>query len=229
MITANVYNRVFFIKALEYGTAFAIDHENKQYLITAKHLIDPSNQTSIRFFFNEKWMEIPATLLGVGVGEIDIAVFRVQALLCTAAFELPANSKDIVIGQDVYFLGFPYKMWTDGGEAMLGRPCPFIKKGTLSSAFVSYDGVPRIYIDAINNEGFSGGPIVFHTHGNNDFRIAGVVSKFKIEFEKVIDPDGDHTEMTVAYNTGFLIGYDISNAIEIINKNPSGQPIPGQV
>lgn len=229
MITANVYNRVFFIKALEYGTAFAIDYENKQYLITAKHLIDPTAQASVRFFFDKKWMEIPATLLGLGAGEIDIAVFRVQALLCSRELELPASSKGMVIGQDVYFLGYPYKMWTDGGDAMLGRPCPFIKKGTLSSAFVSDDGVPRIYIDAINNEGFSGGPIVFHTHGKNDFRIAGVVSKFKIEFEKVIDPEGEHTEMTVAYNTGFLIGYEISNAIEIIKQNPDGLPIPAQV
>ena len=228
MITSNVYNRVFFIKALEYGTAFAIDYENKQYLITAKHLIDPSNQTSIRFFFNKKWVEIPVTLLGLGAGEIDIAVFRAQAQLCTPVFDLPASSKDMVIGQDVYFLGFPYKMWTDGGEVMRGRPCPFIKKGTLSSAFVSDDGVPRIYIDAINNEGFSGGPIVFHTHGKYDFRIAGVVSKFKIEYETVIDPAGDHTEMTVAYNTGFLIGYEISNAIEIIKRNPNGTPIPAQ-
>ena len=229
MITANVLNRVFFIKAQEYGTAFVIDHDDKQYLVTARHLIDPSSQTSIRLFLDKKWIELPVALLGVGSGEIDVAVFRAQTLLCPKRLPLPASSDEIVIGQDVYFLGFPYKMWTDAGPVMSGRPCPFIKKGTLSSAFISDDGVSRIYIDAINNEGFSGGPIVFHKHGKNDFRVAGIVSKFKIEFEKVIDPRGDHTEMTVAYNTGFLIGYEISNVIEIINKNPNGLPIPAQV
>jgi S1-C subfamily serine protease len=229
MITANVLSRVFFIKAQEYGTAFVIDHEDLQYLVTARHLIDPENQRSIRFFLNKKWIDLPVTLTGIGQGEVDLAVFRVSALLCPKRLPLPASTNEIVIGQDVYFVGFPYKMWTDAGAVMAGRPCPFIKKGTLSSAFTSDDGVSRIYIDAINNEGFSGGPIVFHTRGNNNYRVAGVVSKFKIEYERVIDPIGGHTEMTVAYNTGFLIGYDISNAIEIIGANPNGFPIPAQV
>ena len=86
-----------------------------------------------------------------------------------------------------------------------------------------------MYVDALNNPGFSGGPIVFQPPSKTDFKVAGIVSKFKIEFEQVIDPDGDHTEMTVAYNTGFLIGYDISKAIEIIDRNPNGLPIPQQV
>ena len=225
MITANVYNRVFFIRADQYGTAFAIDYDGKQYLVTAKHLI-ADVQKSIRLFFDRKWIELPATLIGLAIGEIDIAVFRVEMLLCKNEYELPATSKDIVIGQDIYFVGFPYKMWTDAGPALAGRPCPFIKKGTVSSAFVSNDGVHRIYIDAINNEGFSGGPIVFQPPGKMDFQVAGIVSKFKIEYEKVIDKDGEYTEMTVAYNTGFLIGFDISNAIDIIKKNPNGLPIP---
>lgn len=225
MITANVYNRVFFIRADQYGTAFVIDHEEKQYLVTAKHLL-ADDRRSIHFFLDRKWVELPVALIGLSVGEIDIAVFRCEALLCPNGFPLVPTSKDIVIGQDVYFVGYPYKMWTDAGEAMAGRPCPFVKKGTLSSAFTSHDGVARIYIDAINNEGFSGGPIVFQPPGRNEFQVAGVVSKFKIAFEKVIDPEGDHTEMTVAYNTGFLVGFDISNAIKIIELNPGGLPIP---
>jgi hypothetical protein len=226
MITANVYNRVFFIKAEDYGTAFAIDHGGKQYLVTAKHLVNTEKQETIKFFFNRKWVDIAAELIGLGGGETDIAVFCVNALLCTKDFSLEPSSKDIVISQDVFFVGYPYKMWTDAGEALNGRPCPFVKKGLLSSSFVGDDGVPRLYIDALNNPGFSGGPIVFQPPGRTDFKIAGVVSKFKIEFEKVIDPMGDHTEMTVAYNTGFLVGYDISKAIEIIERNPNGLLIP---
>jgi S1-C subfamily serine protease len=225
VITANIYNRVFFIKAKEYGTAFVIDHNSKQYLITAKHLINSTNQKSISFFLNDKWTEFPATLLGVGIGEVDVAVFRMEANFCNGYFPLPPHSDGMIIGQDVYFLGYPYKMWTDAGNAMKGRPCPFIKKGTLSSAFNSNDGVNRMYIDAINNEGFSGGPIVFKRPGDDSFQIAGIVSSFKIEFEKIISADGELTEMTVAYNTGFLIGYDISNAIKIIDKNPNGFPL----
>jgi len=39
-IQANILHRVFFIKAGKYGTAFTIDVEGAEYLVTAKHLFD---------------------------------------------------------------------------------------------------------------------------------------------------------------------------------------------
>jgi hypothetical protein len=229
MITSNVFNRVFFIKAADYGTAFAIDYEDKQYLVTARHLLSDEGHGSLKFFFGRKWVDLNVELIGVGGGDTDVAVFRVAEQLCTRDLPLEPTSDGIIVSQDVFFVGYPYKMWTDAGAALNGRPCPFVKKGILSSSFVGDDGVHRLYIDALNNEGFSGGPIVFQTPGTRDFKVAGVVSKFKIEFEKVIDPEGDHTEMTVAYNTGFLVGYDIARAIEIIKRKPNGLPLPRQV
>jgi Trypsin-like peptidase domain len=226
MITANVYNRVFFVKATEYGTAFAIDYERKQYLVTARHLVNTEKQEVIKFLINRNWIDLEVELVGLGSGEIDIAVFRTNVLLCPKEFLLEPSSKDIVVSQDVFFVGYPYKMWTDAGNAFKGRPFPFVKKGILSSTPMGDDGIPRLYIDALNNPGFSGGPIVFRPPGRAEFRIAGVVSKFRIEFEKVIDPNGDRTEMTVAYNTGFLLGYDIFEAIKIIERNPNGLAIP---
>lgn len=226
MITANIYNRVFFIKAADYGTAFAIDHGGKQYLVTAKHLINPQKQETIKFFFDRRWVDISVELIGLCRDETDIAVFRANQILCTKDFTLEPSSDGVVISQDVFFVGYPYKMWTDAGKAMNGWPCPFVKKGILSSSFVGDDGISRLYIDALNNPGFSGGPIVFQPPGKTEYKIAGVVSKFRIEFERVIDQSGDHTEMTVAYNTGFLMGYDISKAIEVIERNPNGFPMP---
>jgi hypothetical protein len=222
MITANVYNRVFFIKGEGYGTAFAIDHAGKQYLVTASHLVGRELRQILRFFLNQTWIDITAELLGVAGGEADVAVFRVDRILCPTDLPLEPNSNGICVSQEVFFVGFPYKMWTDAGNALKGRPCPFVKKGILSSAFVGDDGVPRLYVDALNNPGFSGGPIVFQPPGSKHFRVAGVVSKFRIDFESVLDHCGEDTGMTVAYNTGFLVGYDISRAIDIIERNPIG-------
>lgn len=74
-----------------------------------------------------------------------------------------------------------------------------------------------LYVDAINNEGFSGGPLYFFRNGDlNDPRIAGVVSKFKIEREVVLDAEGQSTGMSVPYNTGFLVAYDIQQALNLI-------------
>ncbi|PPD45703.1 MAG: hypothetical protein CTY16_09895 [Methylobacter sp.] len=223
MITSNVYNRVFFIRANQYGTAFAIDFEGRQYLVTARHLLDDNvEEKQIKYFFNNEWLALNVKVVGFSRGEVDVAVLSTNIQLTPPSFFLEPTSKDIILGQDVYFVGYPYKMWTDAGSALAGRPCPFIKKGTLSSAFNTGDGVQRLFVDAINNEGFSGGPLVFTQPGKNDYRVAGVVSKFRIEYEQVLDEFGEATKMSVAYNTGFLIAYDIKYAIDLIRSNPIG-------
>lgn len=226
MITANVFHRVFFIKAADYGTAFAVDHNDRQYLVTAKHLLDAEVPRTIKFFRNRRWVDVEVEIVGLGAGEVDVAVFRASEILCAKELALDPSSRDVVVSQDVFFVGYPYKMWTDAGNALNGKPCPFVKKGILASSFVGDDGISRLYVDALNNPGFSGGPIVFQPPGRSEFKVAGIVSKFKIDFEKVLDLDGHCTGQTVAYNTGFLVGYDISKAIDIIERNPKGFPIP---
>jgi len=223
VITANIYHRVFFIKGDAYGTAFTVDHEGRQYLVTARHLFtDPANTESLKLFFDRKWLDVSVDHVGSGRGEVDIAVFASKNLRLSPDLPLEPTLDGIVIGQDVYFVGYPYKMWTDAGSTMAKRPFPFIKRGTLSSAFDNSDGVSRIYIDALNNEGFSGGPVVFMPNKCKDFCVGGVVSKFKIELEHVIDSEGNDSGHTVAYNTGFLIAYPVKYAIDLIVANPIG-------
>ncbi|MEB2026433.1 hypothetical protein VDR74_16140, partial [Xanthomonas campestris pv. campestris] len=72
-------------------------------------------------------------------------------------------------------------------------------------------------VNAINNEGFSGGPLFFYPAGKpEEVRVAGVVSKFRVEYENVIDENGEPTGMTVPYNTGFLIAYGSKYILSII-------------
>ena len=94
-------------------------------------------------------------------------------------------------------------MWSDGGEVMRGRPLAFIKKGTLS-ALERRDGVQTIWVDAINNEGFSGGPLVFRTSTSDAFKIAGVVNKFRTSHENVFD--SEEIELICMLNT-ILVSY----------------------
>lgn len=110
---------------------------------------------------------------------------------------------ELALGQDVYFVGFPYKMWSDAGDLMGGRPLPFAKKGTASS--IGFGDPQVLYIDAINNEGFSGGPLFFYPSGKlSEVRIAGVVSKFRIESEHVVDEKGERTECPSPTTLAFL-------------------------
>ena len=220
MITTNVFSRVFFVKGFDYGTAFTIDHQNKQYLITAKHIV-PSNSrdTIIKLFHDKLWKDLSVKVVGTAEGEVDITIFSPSVRL-SPDVKLEPNAGGIIIGQDVYFVGYPYKMWAVVGERKL--PFPYIKKGILSSPFFDEDGIQRFFIDAIDNPGFSGGPIVFAEPNKYEYKVAAVVSKFKVEFEEVVNEEGEKTGLRCAYNTGFLIGYGIKHAIDLIERNPIG-------
>lgn len=222
MVVSNILLRTFFIKADQYGSAFTLDVDGQEYLVTAKHLLNTSlSQFPLRIFLNEKWQELPATVIGHGQGEIDISVLKLANRMTPPEFEVIPTIADLVLGQDAYFLGFPYKMWGNVGLFLGGMPCAFAKKGTIS--FYGLDNPQIIYVDAINNEGFSGGPLIFYPHGRpTEVRIAGVVSKYRVEYETVIDSNGDGTCMTVPYNTGFLVAYGAKHILSIISAAVRG-------
>lgn len=217
MLPLNILYRTFFIKGAEYGTAFTIDVGDEQFLITAAHLLAGRALTQvIQIYRAKQWHPIDCTLVGIGAGELDIAVLKVPIRLTDAKLVVEYGFRDCHPGQDFFFAGFPYKMWIDYGGQFTGIPIPFLKKGTLSACDL---GPPKtLYIDALNNEGFSGAPLYFFVNGDlgTPPRIAGVVSKFRIEFETVIDLGGDPTVMKVPYNTGFLIAYDIAHALQLV-------------
>ena len=222
MILSNILYRTFFIKAEQYGTAFTIEVEGAEYLVTARHLLDPNDsEPVIRIFRENAWLQVQTKVVGHGRGEIDISVLQLSFRLTDLEFIVVPSTDEIILGQDVYFLGFPYKMWGDVGDFMDDLPCPFAKKGTLSSISITKPQV--LYVDAINNEGFSGGPLFFYPAGKpNELRIAGVVSKFRVEQEAVLDEKGNPTQMTVPYNTGFLVAYSIKHALDIIHPQSCG-------
>lgn len=216
MILSNILYRTFFIKAAQYGTAFTIEVNGSEYLVTARHLLDEgASEFELKIFHNTNWVSSPAQVVNHANGEIDISVLRLPTRLTHKEMVVTPSMADLALGQDVFFLGFPYKMWSSVGSLMEGRPCPFAKKGTVSSLGTE---IPQVlYIDAINNEGFSGGPLFFYPLGRpNELRIAGIVSKFRVDTEPVVDRDGNSTGLSVSYNTGFLVAYSINHALELI-------------
>ena len=89
MILTNILYRTFFIKAAQYGTAFTVNVEGVEYLVTAKHLLDTSvRQFELQIFHDKKWLRGPATVVGHGKGEIDIAVLRVDSPLTPSGFDV---------------------------------------------------------------------------------------------------------------------------------------------
>lgn len=219
MVTTNILSRTLFIHAAEYGSAVVIAVDGIEYVVTAKHLLATPTNTFIKIRSNGTWIEYRTKEIGRAPGEIDIAVLQIGAQLVVNDLPAAADMGGLVLGQDVFFVGFPYKLEGPSGFVQDRRPLGYVKKGTVS-ALDSQDH-PALVIDAINNEGFSGGPVVFAEIGKpaNELKIAAIVSKYRTEQEYVIGADGRETGETIQYNTGFLYAYNIRYALDLIRGN----------
>ena len=213
-------------RANKTGTAFTIDCEEKQYLVTARHVVEGIESGESIFIVQEKrWKTIEINVVGVGEDEVDVAVLACQQQLSPTPKLEPNNM--FPYGQQVYFLGFPFG-WDSGGEHINnGLPLPFAKTGIIS-AFTIGDApdVQKIYLDAHANEGFSGGPVVFSPLDNQkEFRVAGVVVGYPKRFQPVVDDNGN----TVAHaqeNPGLVLAINISHVVALIDANPIGFALP---
>ena len=230
MITSNVIHRVFllFLQTGEHGTMFTIDFDNKQYIITAKHLVkNIKKEDTVFIFYKNKKVKLKVNLLGHCGGEKDISVLATNTQLSPPYPMKPSEAK-LAYGQDVYFLGFPYLDGKEASKINGGFPLPFVKKAIISNAH-SVGNSMIFYLDGHNNPGFSGGPVVFKTPGNRDFKVAGVISGYRVREDSIYRKNGikDKKSDTLVYkaNTGIILSYGIKCAVDLIEKNPIGYKI----
>lgn len=226
MITSNVIHRAFHIRSGEKtGTCFTIDHEKKQYLITARHLATHIEKNKEAFLYHDKrWKKLPIHLIGHCEGEVDISVFFIDDQISPSTPFEP-TSVGLVYGQDAYFLGFPYGISGHIGSVNHGYPLPFVKRAIVSCLHTTDEGKQTIFLDGHNNPGFSGGPVIFKKRGEEDFKVAGVISGFQSVDEPIYTKEDTPANLSYRNNTGIIISYGIGNAITKINENPCGTPI----
>ena len=227
MITSNVIQRTLHIKRdNSEGTAFTLDHGGKQYLVTARHVVE-GIASGERIFVVHGGQRKPVKIrvVGVGEGDVDVAVLACQQQLSPMHPLEPSEPKDFFYGQQVYFLGFPFG-WNSGGEDINhGWPLPFVKAGIISAMSFSTP-VDRIYIDAHVNKGFSGGPLVFSPLGRqNVLHVAGVVVGYPKLFQPVVDDHGNPVAR-VKENPGIVVAIGIQHVVALIEANPIGFALP---
>jgi len=223
MITTNVYQRTFRIKYQNsVGTCFTIDIDNKQYIVTAKHVVQGiSDHDKVEIFYNGNWHEVNTEISGHCPGEIDITVFALDFQL-SPPYPLPADSTGIINAQDVYFLGFPFGLGAEVGGFNRNFPLPFVKRATLSCIVPEKTRGTIFYLDGNNNPGFSGGPVVFAKHLKlNDWNVAAVISGYRFDPQPVYIQD-QPTQLMARHNTGIIISYEIRHAVDVIRSNPNG-------
>jgi hypothetical protein len=202
------------------GSSFTLDVGGRQYLITAKHVLAGLvGNASIQVYQGGTWQSVAVRVLD-SEPAADIAVLAPAAQL-TLSTPLEPGSGLAFVGQDAYFVGFPYGLRIEGTTLNGTYPLPFIKKGVVS-AFDLSGPVKMIFLDGINNPGFSGAPIVFHdlNEPGNVFKAAGVISGFKVADSITVKVAGVST--TLPLNTGIIDGVYIDYALTAIAKNPVG-------
>jgi len=257
--TSAAFYRTFMIQtAIERGTIFSIDVDNREYWITAKHLFTGvktgpagtytarSATVSLLSQFGEgdqghdqKWQQETFTVLDPGK-DIDILVLVPRHALLPVGATLNPDTHGVGIGGDCEFLGFPYGGGWKGRDETAGWIwLPFVKHCTISG--LNSENLKFWVLDGINNEGFSGGPVLYGTGPNQE--VFAVVQGFHQEVLEVLpaqNPDGSPTgvvppppelpggkrkqaeKQVVKTNSGFIIAFDIQPAIEVIRHNPIG-------
>jgi hypothetical protein len=135
-VTSNALLRTLEIKAPSgTGTAFTIDVDHRQYLITAKHVISPVQngvQSIIQIRHKDGWSPLKVTVYECD-DPVDIAVL-IPPMQITVDYPLEATSKGMTIGQDAYFLGFPYGEFTTYSN--MPWIVPLVKRATVAQ-FIS--------------------------------------------------------------------------------------------
>jgi hypothetical protein len=221
VITSDVLTRVFRVQYQEQqGTMFTVDHMGRQYLVSANHIFKgASGKFTLEIFHSNGWKPLHVSLTGHAASG-DVSVIAAPIMLTSTELKAEPSSAGLVYGQDVYFLGFPYGLFGDFPEVNSGYPLPFAKKAILSMMDAQKKSV--MYLDGINNVGFSGGPVAFAVNGEtNVWRIAGVISGYLAASEMVSDGKVDIGPRYSA-NTGLIKASPIKLAMDLIEANPNG-------
>jgi hypothetical protein len=185
------------------GSALAYPINGKFYFITAAHVLEGMAHgvsNSILLFKENQWIKLEVVPFYVdghpyNEGDIDLVIIKTPIPVTANEPQIHLSSGGMIIGQDAYFLGFPYfgvAINHRPEEINSGFPLPFIKKATIS---------------AMHN------PIIYYKE--NKHKILGIISSYLNHFGEIKRIE---TSMKDFYkeNSGIAIAYNIKYIIDLI-------------
>jgi Trypsin-like peptidase domain len=199
-VAGNVFVNTLIIQTSDgQGTGFTIDVDNRQYLITARHIVDgmgPEGVVGIGIFDDVgKVVFKPYTMQIFRCGgSVDIAVLIPPVRLTFSDTMEPVDSSGFIVGQDAYFVGFPFRSYQNTKlNTGRSRPIGFVKRGLISGVkYQDSDDTDLILLDGYNVFGFSGSPVTYWELPNGAVPahsyVVGVVSGFVSNYGKVMVP-----------------------------------------
>jgi S1-C subfamily serine protease len=225
MVPSNILQRIFYISHNgATGTGFTIDVDGRQYLATARHVIEGLVAgLQIAVHRNSTWQPIDIVDIWHSPTGADVSLLSLKNPLSPAHPIIGGDSPSFFLSQQIYFLGFPYGLHMEGGLINNGYPVPFVKTGIVSSFSTVSGGSQLIYCDGHNNPGFSGGPIV-SVSAKHEVTVIAVVSAYRYNEDPVL-LNGTDTGLTYRANTGLVIGYNAKELFLQAAVASNGAPI----
>lgn len=226
-VTTNVLLRVIrFQSGDKFGTAFTIEVEGQQYIITARHNLTKSEASvDVKLFLNGAWHPFKARAIYPDNHSVDIVALDVGQKV-TVDFPLDTGFRDFALGKQIYIVGYPWGLRTQGGLPDNMAEIPFLKSGILSAIDSRQKDSVIFYLDSDNNPGFSGGPIVYRDSKSGDYRVAAVVSGYWNEAFPVLkekdltNPDAKaYEDLYTRGNSGITVGYSVKHIVDAIQKD----------
>jgi len=227
-IPRNVLSRVFQIRVpAGTATSFILEDGDKQHIFTANHVVeDLGDHARIELMSDEKWVSLDVRILHGDTKCEDVAVLipeHKEPLL--KADPLP-RIKDFLIGQDAYFLGYPYGLAMQATKVHLSAAlvkhayfsalvrCSDLTPGTSDDKFV-------ILLDGFNNPGFSGGPVVTRdsNNPNRPFEVVGIISAYRAESTPISVNGQNAIGASVPTNTGIIVAVGVDRAFALIEAD----------
>jgi S1-C subfamily serine protease len=238
-VPGGMLDRIFPIRSgSNTGTCFVIDVDERQYLVTARHVV-PGIKTGdkVEIYLHGSWVPLAIIPIFPNNEKIDAVALAADTIIA-ARLDLPVGTPGIVLGQKVFFLGFPFGLASRSKNR--NDFIPFIKAGILSAIDYGDNTTALVYIDGHNNPGFSGGPVIFaNLAKDHQLQIAAVISGYRNQPIEVIDvtvPDKPTSEnkdesasknnsrkiQVVLENTGIIVAHQLNELVEAIRSNPQG-------
>jgi hypothetical protein len=229
LIDDEVLTQVYRIRiGQEFGTAFTIDVDSQQYLVTVDHLIPTGcGECSIDIWRDNAWMSLTGKAIRPHSSDVAaVAIFLTERL----SPESTAWSKvdELQLAQQMDFIGFPFGLRTAENTGAEISEIPFVKTGILSAIDSRNPQAVILYVDGHNNPGFSGGPVVFYPQGESEPRIAGVLIGYRwdalpvVKREDLRDPGAESfKDLYTRGNSGIVVAFSIEHLVDAIRKSTS--------
>ncbi len=202
------------------ATTFLIDKDSINYFVTAKHALQNpkyGQKLTIEIYQDSVWKTLTGNVYFNQLNDVDIALIEPEGL---DFVESGISLKEIrtIIGDEGYFLGFPYGLSSmDKENINAGFPFPLVKKAVFSGTTTN-NGIQTFFLDGHNNPGFSGGPVLFKDrfkNGDNKYHLIAIISAYINQENELITPFG---KLKYKENSGIIIAIGKKQIDEIIEK-----------